>query len=63
MGKEIVQRKVVEVGEVLKSFKKFGQEKNLIGERELRRLLSEHLQLREIHLNIFIDSLRTQDQS
>jgi len=35
----------------------------MIGERELRRLLSEHLQLRESHLNIFIDSLRTQDQS
>ena len=61
LGSQIIQRQVAATSVVLESFRKFGAEREWIGERELRRVLNDHLQIEGAYMDILIENLKTQD--
>lgn len=64
IGNIIIQNQMSSILQVLDSFREsYSYTKGMIGERELRRVLADHLRLTNNQMDMFIENLRTQDQS
>ena len=61
IGMQIVKSQVGQVQNDLATLYRLKGEDAMIGERELRRVLSNRLQLSDCMMNVLIDNLRTQD--